>query len=93
MGNLRTIEVKIWMAIYRISALVLICCLVSIVSFPYTVGYSWVYWVALGATIVCGTAAAVLKKLEGEEASNEAAWLLGKRGRGSKSPLGIDDDD
>ena len=92
MTSLRPIEHKIWRTIYRISALALIFCLVPIVSFPYTVGYSWAYWVALGAAVICGTSAAVLKRLDGEEASDEAAWLLGKRGHGSKSPLDIDDD-
>ena len=93
MAHFRRLGHRIWTAIYRVSAFVLICCMVPIVGFPYTVGYSWVYWVALGSAVTCGAAAAVLRKLEGDEASGEAAWLLGKRGHGSKDLLDIDADD
>jgi hypothetical protein len=84
---------KLWIAAFRISAAVLICCMVAIVGFTATVGYSWVYWVALGSALVCAVSAAVLRKLSSEEAAGDAAWLLGYRERGSKHPLDIDVDD
>ena len=90
---LRPFAHKVWTAVFRTSALVLIGCLVAIAGFPDTVGYSWVYWVAVGATFVCGVAAAVLRKLKSEEASSDAAWLLGHRERGSKGQWDIDVDD
>ncbi|MFT3807666.1 hypothetical protein [Arenimonas sp.] len=67
-AQLRPLERKVWTAVFRISGLVLVCCMVAIVGFPDTVGYSWVYWAAMGSALVCGVAAAILRKLEGEEA-------------------------
>ena len=89
----RPFERKVLTAVFRISALVLIGCLVAIVGFPDTVGYSWVYWVAVGAALVCTVAAVILKKLKSEEASGDAAWLLGYRERDPESQSDIDVDD
>ena len=91
--KLRPLERNVWTAAFRISGLVLVCCMVAIVGFPDTVGYSWVYWVALGSALVCGAAAAILRKLDGEEASSDAAWLLGYRERGDERQWDIDVDD
>lgn len=91
--KLRPRERKIWTAVFRASALVLVCCMVAIVGFTDTVGYSWVYWVAVGATFVCGVAAAILRKLRSEEATGDAALLLSYRERGPSSLWDIDIDD
>jgi hypothetical protein len=91
--QLRPLARKAWTAVFRISGLALICCMVAIVGFPNTVGYSWVYWVAVGSAVVCGVAAAILRKLDGEEASGDAAWLLSYRERGDRSRWDIDVDD
>ena len=91
--QLRPLERKIWTGLFRVSALVLICCMAAIVGFPDTVGYSWVYWAAAGSTLVCAVAAAMLKKFKSEEAAGDAAWLLSYRERGSKGQWDIDVDD
>ena len=79
--------------IFQISALVLVGCMIAIVGFTATVGYSWVYWVALGAAFVCAVSAAVLIRLRSEEAAGDAAWLLGYRERGDKGLWDLDADD
>ena len=83
----------LWTAAFRLSAAVLILCMVAIVGFTATIGYSWVYWVAVGAALVCAVSAAVLRKLKSEEAAGDAAWLLAFRERGSKKPWDFDVDD
>jgi hypothetical protein len=90
---LRPLKHRVWTALFRASGLVLVCCMVAIVGFPYTVGYTWVYWVALGSAAVCGVSAVVLEKRDSEEASGDAAWLLGYRERGGKERWDIDVDD
>lgn len=84
---------KIWKAVFRISALVLICCLAAIVGFTATVGYSWVYWVGVGSALVCAISAAVLRKFRSEEAAGDAGWLLSYRDRSDKRPWDLDVDD
>ena len=84
---------RIWRALFQISAVVLIACLVAIVGFTATIGYSWVYWVAVAAAFICAVSAAVLKKLKSEEAAGDAAWLLGYREQGEKRMWDLDVDD
>lgn len=91
--QLRPLERRVWTAVFRISGVSLICCMVAIVGFPDTVGYSWVYWVAVGSAVICGVAAAILRKLDAEEASGDAMWLLSYRERGDRSKWDIDVDD
>ena len=92
-AQLHPLSHRIWKAIFHISALVLVGCMIAIVGFTATIGYSWVYWVALGAALVCAVSAAILKKLRSEEAAGDAAWLLGYRERGDKRLWDVDADD
>ena len=92
-SRLNPLARKIWRALFRISALVLIGCVVAIVGFTETAGYSWVYWVAVAAAFICAVSAAVLRKLSSEEAAGDAAWLLGYRERGENRPWDLDVDD
>jgi alpha-D-ribose 1-methylphosphonate 5-triphosphate synthase subunit PhnG len=89
----RTLGRKLWTAAFRISAVVLILCMVAIVSFTTTIGYSWVYWVAMGSAVVCAVSAAVLRKSKSEEAAGDASWLLSFRERDSKQSWDLDVDD
>ena len=89
----RTVGRKLWTAVFRVSAGMLICCMVAIVGFTPTVGYSWVYWVAAGSAVVCAVSATILRKYRSEEAAGDAAWLLGHRERGSRNLLDLDIDD
>lgn len=89
----RTLARTLWRAAFRVSSLVLILCMVAIVGFTATVGYSWVYWVAVGAALVCMVSATALRKMKSEEAAGEAAWLLAFRERGPRQPLDFDVDD
>lgn len=82
-----------WTLAFRLSAAVLVCCLVAIVGFTFTIGYSWVYWVAVGSGVVCAGAAAVLRKFRSEVAASDAGWLLSYREGGSGEPLELDLDD
>ena len=84
---------RIWKAVFGISAAALILCLAAIVGFTAIIGYSWLYWVAVGAAFVCAVSAAVLGKLRSEEAAGDAAWLLGHRERSDKRPWDLDVDD
>lgn len=71
----------------------LIVCLIGIVGFTATVGYSWVYWVAVAAAFTCAVSAAILRKMKSEEAAGNAAWLLSYRERGEKRLWDLDTDD
>jgi hypothetical protein len=84
---------RLWTAVFRISALVLSVSMAAIVGFTATIGYSWVYWVAAGSSLVCLVSAGVLSKIRSEESAGDAAWLLGYRERGSNQPLDVDVDD
>ena len=89
----RTLGKRLWTAAFRISAAVLVLCMVAIVGFTPTIGYSWVYWVAVGAALVCTVSAVVLRKKKSEESAGDAGWLLSLRERGSKQPWDLDVDD
>ena len=84
---------KLWTLVFRLSAAVLICCMAAIVGFTFTVGYSWVYWVAVCSGLVCTASAAILRKLRSEIAASDAGWLLSYREQGSGEPMGLDIDD
>lgn len=79
--------------VFRVSALVLVGCFAAIVGFPDTVGYSAVYWVALGAAFVCVLSAALLGKWKSEEAAGDALWLLRFRDRDARPSWDLDADD
>jgi hypothetical protein len=84
---------RFWAAAFRASSLVLALCLAAIVGFTPTVGYSWVYWVALCAALICAASAGFLRKLRTERSANDADFLLRYRDRDSRPPLDLGADD
>ena len=84
---------RIWLAIFRVSGLVLICCLLPVITLPHVALPSWFYWFAAGSAVLCGMSAVLLRKHEQQETADDAAWLIARRERGAKILLDLDADD
>jgi hypothetical protein len=90
---LAPLEYKIWLALFRVSGVVLICCMLPVVALPHLALPSWLYWLAAGSALLCGLAAYLVRKYEQHEAAGDAAWVVARRERGDKKPWEIDTDD
>jgi len=83
---------KLWRGVFCVAASILICCLVVIALNPAVGSVSpWIFWLALGSSLVCAVAAVQLWSYERHDAADEGAWLASVGTRSSKeSDLDLD---
>jgi len=93
MAMLGPLEYRIWLAIFRLTGIVLICCMVPVVALPHIALPTWFYWLAAGSAFLCGVAAYLVRRYEQSEAADDASWVIARREHGGKKPWDIDTDD